>query len=187
MAGLRFWGQQGVGARHAGIGLWVRVALAVVCAAAFVVTLAWPDWIEIVLRVDPDHGSGWLEWAIVIVAFALMLTFSVGVRREWRRSVTTTVSDGACRAGLRSRMPSPSSSTLFPRGTGGSLPMSGGHGVPPGQAALPDNSTLTGIWLADDEGVYFLRQIGVVLWWLGLSAGGLYPGLQFCVGGRWRT
>lgn len=96
MTGLQSWSQQRLGARHAGTGFWVRLAFAVISAALFVVTLAWPDWIELVFRVDPDHGSGWLEWAIVASAFALMVTFSMGARREWRRPVATAaVSDGA--------------------------------------------------------------------------------------------
>src|SRR5262249_47057963 len=56
----------------------VRLALAAPSAALLVVTLVWHDWIEIAFRIDPDHGSGWLEWAIVAAAFALMLTFSMG-------------------------------------------------------------------------------------------------------------
>jgi hypothetical protein len=28
------------------------------------VTLIWREWIELVFRVDPDRGSGSLEWAI---------------------------------------------------------------------------------------------------------------------------
>jgi hypothetical protein len=89
--------QQDAGAYHLGTGFWVRLALAVASAALFVVTVVWHDWIEIVFRVDPDHGSGWLEWAIVTVAFALMLTFLMGVRREWRRRpiTTATIRDGA--------------------------------------------------------------------------------------------
>lgn len=95
MSGLRPWPKQRFSARRIRPGFWVRLALAVISAALFIVTLTWSDWIEIVFRVDPDHGSGWLEWAIVVVAFALMLAFLVGVRREWRQSVATaTVSDG---------------------------------------------------------------------------------------------
>src|SRR5262249_32968935 len=52
--------------------------------------------------------------------------------------------------------------------------------VPPGPAAPPDDSGLTGTWVANDGGMYFLRQIGDTLWWLGLSGGRLHPGLQFC-------
>jgi hypothetical protein len=58
----------------------------VISVVLLVGTVAWPDWIEIVFRVDPDHGSGWLEWAIVAAAFALMVTFSVSARHEWRRA-----------------------------------------------------------------------------------------------------
>src|SRR5215468_8958646 len=52
--------------------------------------------------------------------------------------------------------------------------------VPPGPAAPPGGSSLTGTWMANDGGMYFLRQIGDTLWWLGLSGGLLHPGLQFC-------
>jgi hypothetical protein len=53
--------------------------------------------------------------------------------------------------------------------------------VPPGPAAPPDEpSSLTGIWVANDGGAYFLRQIGDALWWAGLSSGLMHPGLQFC-------
>jgi hypothetical protein len=57
----------------------------VVSVVLLVSTVVWPDWIEIVFRADPDHGSGWLEWAIVAAAVALLVTFSVSARREWRR------------------------------------------------------------------------------------------------------
>ena len=66
-------------------------------------------------------------------------------------------------------------------GPQGSLPTPGPHAPPPGQLAPPDESSLTGMWRADDGGVYFLRQIDDVLWWVGLSQGdALYPGLHFC-------
>jgi hypothetical protein len=79
------WGLQGVSARHIGTRFWARLALAVVSVVLLVSTVVWPDWIEIVFRVDPDHGSGWLEWAIVAAAVALLVTFSVSARSEWRR------------------------------------------------------------------------------------------------------
>lgn len=77
-----------------GRGFWVKLALAAICAVLFVVTLVWHDWIEIMFRADPDHGSGWLEWFIVVLAFGLTLTFSISARREWRRPVAA-VGDGA--------------------------------------------------------------------------------------------
>ena len=96
MSGLLSRRQDGRSARHAGIGFWARLALAAASAALLVVTVAWPDWIELVFRLDPDHGSGWLEWAIVAVALALTVTFSMGARRQWRRSAATAVTDGTC-------------------------------------------------------------------------------------------
>ena len=75
-------------AHSVGRGVLVRLALAVGSAVLFVVTLIWHDWIEIVFRVDPDRGNGWLEWLIVVLAFGLTLTFSISARLEWRRSVT---------------------------------------------------------------------------------------------------
>jgi hypothetical protein len=94
MSGLLSRRQHGPGARHVGIGFWVRLALAEASAALLVVTIAWPDWIELVFRLDPDHGSGWLEWAIVVVAFALTVTFSMGAHHQWRRFTTTAAADG---------------------------------------------------------------------------------------------
>ena len=77
--------------RHGiGAGLAVRLALAAGSAALFVITLMWRDWIEIVLRVDPDRGNGWLEWLIVLAALCLTLAFSVSARLEWRRSASAT-------------------------------------------------------------------------------------------------
>jgi hypothetical protein len=94
MSGLLSRHQHGPGARHAGIGFWVRLALAAASAVLLVVTMAWPDWIELVFRLDPDHGSGWLEWAIVVVAFALTVTFSMGARHQWRRFAAAAAADG---------------------------------------------------------------------------------------------
>jgi len=73
---------------------WVRLALTATSAALFVVTLLWNDWIEIVFRVDPDHGNGWLEWFIIVAAFGLTVTFSIGARQEWRRSASVTAGGG---------------------------------------------------------------------------------------------
>ena len=33
----------------------------------------------------------------------------------------------------------------------------------------PANMDLTGAWLANDEGIYYLRQIDQTLWWNGMS------------------
>ena len=54
------------------------------------------------------------------------------------------------------------------------------HGPADGPIAPPD-PPLTGIWQANDGGMYFLQQIADILWWVGLSrVGSFYPGLDFC-------
>lgn len=54
------------------------------------------------------------------------------------------------------------------------------HGAADDPIAPPD-PPLTGIWQADDGGMYFLQQTADILWWIGLSqAGSFYPGLHFC-------
>ena len=56
--------------------LQVRIAagLAIASAVLSVLTFALPDWIEVVVGVDPDSGSGAVEWivaaALLAVAFA---------------------------------------------------------------------------------------------------------------------
>lgn len=44
--------------------LLAEVVLAALSGVLAAVTFVWPDWIELVFRVDPDGGSGWLEWAV---------------------------------------------------------------------------------------------------------------------------
>jgi hypothetical protein len=46
----------------------------------------WKDWIEIVFHVDPDAGSGALEWGIVLLTLVLSVAFLFLARAEWRRS-----------------------------------------------------------------------------------------------------
>lgn len=65
---------------------WVEMALAAISTGLFAVTLVWQDWIEIVFKVDPDHGNGRLEWAIVAGALVFALIFWITAGREWRRA-----------------------------------------------------------------------------------------------------
>ena len=66
-----------------------------------------------------------------------------------------------------------------PQGAGPSLP-GPGPVVPPGPVAPPGNPSLTGVWMSNDGGTYFLRHIGDELWWAGMSGGLMYPGTEFC-------
>jgi hypothetical protein len=70
---------------------WIEIGLAGISAFLAVITLLWPDWIEIVFKVDPDMGNGSLERVIVGLAFALAVAFSVLARRAWRRAAVSSV------------------------------------------------------------------------------------------------
>jgi hypothetical protein len=64
---------------------WIEAALAAICALAVAFTLRSPDWIEELFHVDPDEGSGQLEWTIVVVLCVITLGFIVAAGLEWRR------------------------------------------------------------------------------------------------------
>jgi hypothetical protein len=65
---------------------WIELALAAVTGVLAVVTLISHEWIEIVFGVDPDGGSGALEWGIVVVLALATVVFALLARVEWRRS-----------------------------------------------------------------------------------------------------
>jgi hypothetical protein len=65
---------------------WVEMCMALASAALLVVTVVWRDWIEIVFSVDPDAGSGALEWLVVAVLAAAAIAFSALARSEWKKA-----------------------------------------------------------------------------------------------------
>jgi hypothetical protein len=65
---------------------WVESAVTFGTLCLLVVTLASRDWIETVFKVDPDHGSGALEWLIVAACAAVTVSCASLARREWRRA-----------------------------------------------------------------------------------------------------
>jgi hypothetical protein len=64
---------------------WIELSAGIVGAIASLVTIFIPDWIELMMHVDPDEGSGSLEWVIVAGLFALSAIASVLARRTWVR------------------------------------------------------------------------------------------------------
>jgi hypothetical protein len=67
---------------------WIAVVAALSSAASLVLTLLWRDWIEIIFHVDPDRGSGALEWLIVVALLSATVLFGTLARNEWRRAST---------------------------------------------------------------------------------------------------
>ncbi|MDN4614144.1 hypothetical protein P5G50_06725 [Leifsonia sp. F6_8S_P_1B] len=73
---------------------WIAVVLAVLSVTAFVATLVEPEWIEAVLRVDPDEGSGEAErgvalWVLGAAAVAFAAFAVVSGRIAWHRGVSS--------------------------------------------------------------------------------------------------
>ena len=66
---------------------WFELGLAVLAGALAVLTLVNREWIEVVFGVDPDEGSGALEWGIVFALGGVALISAVVARAERRRVI----------------------------------------------------------------------------------------------------
>lgn len=65
---------------------WVETSAAMMTGLLLVITLIWRNWIELILRIDPDQGNGLLEWAIVGMLLVATLVLFASSAYEWRRS-----------------------------------------------------------------------------------------------------
>ena len=68
---------------------WLEAILAALTTGLFVLTLVSRDWIERIFHVEPDEGSGALEWLIVAVLLVASIAFIAAARTEWRRVRTS--------------------------------------------------------------------------------------------------
>lgn len=64
---------------------WAEVILGAACLFLMVLTLITREWIEELFGVDPDGGSGALEWAIVAALGFGAVVSALIARAEWRR------------------------------------------------------------------------------------------------------
>jgi hypothetical protein len=67
--------------------LRIEVVLTVVTAALCVLTLVAPEWIEELTGLEPDAGSGALEWTIAGAFLVAAAVCAVLARRDHRRLV----------------------------------------------------------------------------------------------------
>jgi hypothetical protein len=67
---------------------WLEAILAALTTGLLVLTLVSRDWIERIFHVEPDAGSGALEWLIVAVLLVISIALIVAARTEWRRART---------------------------------------------------------------------------------------------------
>ena len=65
---------------------WVETALGSVAGILAVVTVFYREWMEMLFGVDPDGGSGALEWTIVAVLAAFAVALGLVARSELRRA-----------------------------------------------------------------------------------------------------
>jgi hypothetical protein len=75
--------------RNGRIRFRIEVALAVLAAGLAVLTLVTREWIELLFGVDPDKGSGALEWAITAALFVAAGVFALIARWERKRLIAT--------------------------------------------------------------------------------------------------
>jgi hypothetical protein len=73
--------------KHLRRRLRIELVLAIVSAALSVLTLVFPEWIEEVTGLEPDAGSGALEWIIVGVFLGATMVSAALARRDYHRLV----------------------------------------------------------------------------------------------------
>jgi len=73
---------------------WVEAGLALFSSLLLMLTLVWPEWLELVLRIDPDDGNGAAERAVVTLCALVALAAVALARVDWQRARATTAGVG---------------------------------------------------------------------------------------------
>lgn len=68
---------------------YLEAVCGVLGGALLILTLISREWIEQIFGVDPDGGSGALEWLIVAGLLAVAVVSSWLASREWTRAALT--------------------------------------------------------------------------------------------------
>jgi hypothetical protein len=67
----------------------LELVVSVLAGVLAVLTAIWHNWIEEVFHVDPDAGSGALEWVIVLALALIALSLGAHARKSYVRAVGT--------------------------------------------------------------------------------------------------
>jgi tetrahydromethanopterin S-methyltransferase subunit E len=65
---------------------WLETGLAILTGILFGITLVWHNWVEIIFKMDPDQGSGLLEWLVVGTLLVVTIALIILARNEWRKA-----------------------------------------------------------------------------------------------------
>ena len=68
------------------VRFWIEIIIGSVTLALFLITLVWPDWIEIGFGWDPDNHNGAVEWSIAGALLIATVVLLGAARSEWRRT-----------------------------------------------------------------------------------------------------
>jgi hypothetical protein len=63
---------------------WLEAVLSITTAAALLLTMLRPTWIELVFGIDPDRSSGSAELLIIFSLATATLALSVLALRTWK-------------------------------------------------------------------------------------------------------
>jgi hypothetical protein len=66
---------------------WLEIAFSAGSVAVLAPPLLYPPWIEAIFGIDPDRGSGSLEWTIATTLALAMIICAASARFEWRRAL----------------------------------------------------------------------------------------------------
>jgi hypothetical protein len=72
------------------LGFWIKVVMGLVSAALLALTLVAPDWIELLVGVAPDEGSGASEWGLSMSFVTVSVVMFGSSWRTWRKHVRQT-------------------------------------------------------------------------------------------------
>jgi hypothetical protein len=74
---------------NARIRFWIEIALAALEAGLALLTIFTREWIELLFGIDPDQGSGALEWAIVGALFVASVALALAARWDRNRHIAS--------------------------------------------------------------------------------------------------